>query len=214
MSTVEGSTVLLDGPEGRYPYDGEPDNVIWPVTIEDFKGHAQISHDYDDFLVDNEFGGYLADAVEEIETRGQVSLIYQKRRQVLDSLPSERAIAVLRGPLQSITTVRYLDADGVEQTLSSTLYRPITRSKRGSIWFADTAAITVADGEGVCWIDMVCGFGITPKDVPAAWRQLVAVVAMHSYERRELASGGGLDEAMERVINRKVIIAGGSRRYV
>jgi hypothetical protein len=49
---------------------------------------------------------------------------------------------------------------------------------------------------------------------PIAWRQLVAVVAMHSYERRELASGGGLDEAMERVINRKIIAAGGSRRYV
>jgi len=214
MARVAGTTVLIDGPTGRYPYDGVADNIVWPVLVADFKSHAQITHVHDDHLISSEFGGYLADAVEEIETRGQVSLINQKRRMILDGLPCDESIAVLRGPLVSITAIKYLDKDNAEQTLSPTLYRSNFRSRRGSIWFAGTSALTMTYGEGAVWIDMVCGHGISPNLVPAQWRQLVAVLATRSYERRELASGGGLDAAMEAVINRKVIAAGGSRRYV
>lgn len=213
MATVEGSSILIGGPVGRFPYDGEPDNIVWPIVLDDFKEHAQIGHNFDDWLLSSSFGGFLADATEEIEARGQVSLISQRRRLLLNCLPSERAVAVLRGPLVSITAVRYLDAAGVEQTLATSFYRPVL-SKRGSVWFNDTDAIATAEGEGVCSIDMVCGHGETPSMVPAQWRQLVAIIATRAYERRELASGGGLDEAMAKVIDRKVIAAGGSRRYV
>jgi uncharacterized phiE125 gp8 family phage protein len=72
----------------------------------------------------------------------------------------------------------------------------------------------VADGPGVVTVSMVCGFGESAGDVPAMWRQLVAEVAAHFYERRTGAAGGGLDPAMEAVWDRKITIAGGLRRYV
>jgi hypothetical protein len=46
------------------------------------------------------------------------------------------------------------------------------------------------------------------------WRQIVAEVTAHLYERRNGFAGGGLDEAFERVMDRKVTIAGGVKRYV
>lgn len=212
MAKIEGTTTLL--PSGRFPYDGLAVNVVWPVTLAEIKSHAQITHDAEDDLLQSDFGGYLADAVEEVEARGQVSLIYQRRRLTLDRLPCEETIQALRGPLVSVESIQYLDADSTVQTLADTYYRIDDRSKRGGVYFKDTSGLLVDDGEAVVWIDMTCGFGETSASVPAQWRELVSIVATHSYQRRELASGGGLDDAMERVVNRKVVAAGGSRRYV
>lgn len=212
MGRIEGTTTLLAA--GRFPYDGIAANVVWPVTLSEIKQHAQVSHDVEDDLLSSDFGGYLADAVEEIEARGQVSLIYQRRRLTLDRLPCQETIAALRGPLVSVESIGYVDSDGATQTLAGTYYRIDSRSKRGGVYFNDTSGISLDDGEGSVWIDMTCGFGDRSAEIPAQWRQLVAIVATHSYQRRELASGGGLDDAMEKVINRKVVIAGGSRRYV
>lgn len=212
MGRIEGTTTLLAA--GRFPYDGIAANVVWPVTLSEIKQHAQVSHDVEDDLLSSDFGGYLADAVEEIEARGQVSLIYQRRRLTLDRLPCHETIAALRGPLVSVESVGYLDSDSAAQTLEDTYYRIDNRSKRGGIYFNDTSGICIEDGEGSVWIDMTCGYGEVSANVPAQWRQLVAIVATHSYQRRELASGGGLDDAMERVIDRKIVVAGGSRRYV
>jgi len=211
MSIVEGTSVLLA--DGRYPYDGDADTVVWPITMELLKKHSQIGHTLEDELLSSDFGGYLADAVEYVESRGQVSLINQRRRIVLDRLPCDETIYAIRGPLVSVERIQYLDANDTVQTLSTDYYRADTRSKRGGVYFKDNSFET-ADGEAVAWVDMTCGFGTEPKDVPAQWRQLVAIVATHSYERRELASGGGLDDAMESVVNRKIIAAGASRRYV
>lgn len=212
MATIEGTTTLLAA--GRFPYDGIAANVVWPVTLAEIKSHAQISHDFEDDLLSSDFGGYLADAVEEVEARGQVSLIYQRRRLTLDRLPCHESIAALRGPLVSVESVGYLDGESQVQVLDAAYYRIDNRSKRGGVYFNDTSGLSVDDGEAVVWIDMTCGFGDVSAKVPAQWRQLVSIVATHSYQRRELASGGGLDEAMERVVNRKIIAAGGSRRYV
>lgn len=212
MATIEGTTTLLAA--GRFPYDGIAANVVWPVTLAEIKSHAQISHDFEDDLLMSDFGGYLADAVEEIEARGQVSLIYQRRRLILDRMPCHEMIAIMRGPLVSVESIGYVDCDSQAQVLDASGYRIDNRSKRGGIYFNDTSIIGVDDGEACVWIDMTCGFGDRSAMVPAQWRQLVSIVATHSYQRRELASGGGLDDAMERVVNRKVIAAGGSRRYV
>lgn len=215
MSTlVEGESVLLGGIAGRYPYDSVAANVVWPATVAKQKSHSQISHSAEDLLLMDEFGGYLAAATEEIESRGEISLISQKRRMLLDRMPCGEAIEITRGPVQSIDAVTYLDADDAEQTLATTLYRGSLKGGSGSIYFKDTSGITTANGPQVVWVDTTCGYGVTPTVVPAQWRELVMVVAARLYERRELAAGGGLDEAFERVIARKVCAAGSlNNRY-
>lgn len=211
---IEGTFELLGGPAARYPYDGVAANAIWPVSLDTFKAHAQIDHDADDELILDEFAGYLVDAVEEIETRGQVGLINQRRRLVLSRLPSEESIWIPRRPLVSVEAIGYLDEESAEQTLATSLYSVRSKSRKPSVYFRDTGALSTADGEGVCWIDVTVGYGTTAVSVPAQWRELVLSLAVHRYERRELMAGGGLDEAFEKVLARKVIAAGGSQRYV
>lgn len=208
-SKVAGESLLID----RYPFDS--DDPTWPVTADELKRHIQIDHSEDDLLLEFGTGGYLAAAVEYIETRGQVSLINQERRLRLDELPYDETIHALRGPLVSVSAVTYLDDDGAEQTLSTDLYRTIIGGKRSGVYFTDeTDTIELADGPGVVWIDMVCGHGTTAAAVPAMWRLLVAEVAAYFYEHRTAVAGGGIDPAMEAVFDRKITIAGRRVRYV
>jgi uncharacterized phiE125 gp8 family phage protein len=206
-SVVAGEYELLD----RYPYGSDP---VWPVTLEDLKLHIQLDHSAEDALLAFGNGGWLASATQEIEARGQVSLIQQKRRVLLDELPSETTIELGRGPVTAITIVKYLDSDGAEQTLASAYYRGQFKGKARGIYFKNTSAISVDNGPGTVWIDYVAGLGTIPDAIPAQWRTLVAALACHMYERRELVAGGGIDPAFEAVIDRKCILAGAKRRYV
>lgn len=209
QTTVLGESILVD----RFPYDGEP--IVWPVTLADIKLHAQIPHSADDPLLTFGTGGYLAAATEGIEARGQVSLIYQKRKLVLSELPCDQAVHVIRGPLVSVSSITYLDADDEEQVLDPVYYRSLAAGRGSAVYFkSTTSGITVADGPGVVTINMVCGIGDHPDKVPAQWRQLVAELAAFLWERRDGVAGGGIDEAFERVLTRKVSMAGGSKRYV
>lgn len=206
---VTGESILID----RFPFDS--DTPVWPVTSTELKRHIQIDHAADDLLLEDGTGGYLAAAVEYVEARGQVSLIHQQRQLLLSELPFGEAIAVQRGPLASVSEITYLDSGGTEQSLDANKYRVIAAGRMSSIYFDESLELVgVADGPGVVTVSMVCGFGESAGDVPAMWRQLVAEVAAHFYERRTGAAGGGLDPAMEAVWDRKITIAGGLRRYV
>lgn len=207
-SRVLGESILVD----RYPFDAI--DPVWPVTIDELKRHTQIDHAEDDLLLMYGNGGYLAAAVEYIETRGQVSLIHQRRKLRLDELPAGESVHVIRGPLVSVQSVTYLDAASASQTLDASKYRVIAGGRSSSVYFNDDADVTTASGPGVIEINMTCGFGSLPDQVPALWRQLVAEVAAYFYERRNAIAGGGLDPAFEAVIDRKVTIAGGVKRYV
>jgi uncharacterized phiE125 gp8 family phage protein len=203
MSIILGTTRLIS----RFPFDGVPANVVLPVSMDGERGlkkHAQVRHNLEDgTLLD-----YLLDAIEYVENRGRVSLINQRIRHVLDVWPGGQTVHVSRGPLVSVESVKYLDSDGAEQTADTKYWRADTRSRCGGVYFADSFSEVLADGDGVVWSEMTCGYGTSPDNVPNQWKQLIKVVATHSYERRELASGGGFDDAFEMVLRRKFQAAG------
>jgi uncharacterized phiE125 gp8 family phage protein len=207
-SRVLGESILV----ARYPFDSS--DPVWPVTVADLKLHTQIDHAEDDLLLLYGNGGYLAAATEYIEARGQVSLVHQRRKLRLDELPAGESVHVIRGPLVSVQSVAYLDSAKASQTLDAVNYRVITGGRSSAVYFDDDADVTLASGPGVVEINMTCGFGSLPDQVPALWRLLVAEVAAYFYERRNAIAGGGLDPAFEAVIDRKVTIAGGVKRYV
>ena len=207
-SRVLGESILID----RYPFDAV--DPIWPVTVDELKRHTQIDHAEDDLLLMYGNGGYLAAATEYIEARGQVSLIHQRRKLRLDELPAGDSVHIIRGPLVSVQSITYIDANNASQTLDAAKYRAITGGRSSSIYFDEATDVTLASGPGVVEINVTCGFASQPDGVPALWRQLVAEVAAYFYERRNAIAGGGLDPAFESVIDRKVTIAGGVKRYV
>ncbi len=205
VSIVIGTTRLLS----RYPFDGVLANVVMPVTLAELKKHAQVRHG----LEDENLLSYLRDAIEYVEQRGRVSLINQRIRHALDDWAGGQTIHISRGPLVSVEAVKYLDAANVEQTADTKYWRADTRSRWGGVFLSDSFSQKLADGTGVVWIDMTCGYGTSADAVPEQWKSLIRVVATHSYERRELATGGGFDEAFEKVLQRKFQAAGQLVRY-
>lgn len=212
-SVVAGTTHLLE----RYPYsddDDYPESIVWPVELERLKQHAQVRHNLEDELLTH----YLQDATEYVERRGQVSLIHQRRRQVLDHWPRDTTVQINCGPLVSVESVTILDAAGDTEEID-TGWRADVRSRPGGVYFTDDDPPTLSDGPGVVWIDYTAGFGTSPAGVPAMWQQLILAIATHCYERREMASGGGtegggLDAQFERIIARRLSAAGRNYRYV
>lgn len=204
---VSGQTVLID----RLPYGSTPDTQ--PVDSARLKEHIQLTHSLDDNIVLG-VGGYLPSATEDTENRGNVSLIRQKRRQIIGEellgCLSGECVLLGYGPVigtQPIV-VTYLDSDGVEQTLPATNYRLLADNE--SLYFFGSLP-SFASGPGTVWVDYEAGYGDTSDDVPARWQNIVMTIAMRKYDFRGGDSGPSND-SWERMINRMVVNAGGSRR--
>jgi len=167
-----------------------------------------VSHNADDALILG-VGGYLGAAANEAEERGGIALIRQKRRQYIgcEEYPvAGKSFALLYGPVSAITVVKYLDSSDAEQTYPSTSYR----YSNGDIYFK-LGPPTLADGPNAIWVDYETGFGDTPTEVPAMWQNIVMQLAFRKYELRG-ESPGDASMAWERMIDRQIVIAGGSRR--
>lgn len=206
---IAGSVKLLD----RYNY--ESSDKVMPVDLAQLALHLQTTHNADDDII-NGVGGYLQAATEDVEERANVAFINQKRCLFLDAdtianLPG-KSIALTFGPVTSVLDVFYLASDDSVLTLDSSCY-----SFRGddTIYFKKTGTWpTFQEGDGAVYINYECGHGTSPEDVPARWQNIIMQVAFRKYEYRmvtaNLVNQG--DEAYERMLDRLIVAAGGSRR--
>jgi len=94
-------------------------------------------------------------------------------------------------PLQSVTSIKYLDGAGVEQTWSASEYtveapagdfaqRGRVYAKAGFSWPSSTSIK----------VRFVCGYGATPASVPGLFRSAMLLIVGEAYESRELQSVG------------------------
>lgn len=134
-----------------------------------------------------------------------ISATYELR---LDAFPCSRMIRLPKPPLQSVTSVKYIDTDGVLQTMSSADY--VVETWRGTPSGSDPfpAVHEVKRGEirlgyneywpytrnepGAVRIRFVAGFSDTAADIPGAIKQWisVAVATMFEHREREIAGAG------------------------
>jgi uncharacterized phiE125 gp8 family phage protein len=89
----------------------------FPVSREEVK--RWLRETSDDFNTD--IDNAIRDAVQTIEADNSMALMSQTLTMKLDCFPSH-AIELERWPVQSITSISYIDVDGDSQTLSSSLY--------------------------------------------------------------------------------------------
>lgn len=107
-----------------------------PVSLTEAKTHCralQDVHDEDALIL-----SYIKAAAAMYETHTERSGLTQTWRWTLDDFP--RCQYALDGitlpkaaPLQSVTSVKYYDSDGTQQTLSSSVYRVDTDSQPGRV---------------------------------------------------------------------------------
>ena len=90
------------------------------------------------------------------------------------------------GPVLSVTSVKYLDVDGVEQTWASSNYTVAIKSDRQRLWLNESVVWPDVDTQRpeVAWIDFQVGYGPDPDDVPAKIRHLVLLMGEHIYTHR------------------------------
>lgn len=88
-------------------------------------------------------------------------------------------------PLQSVSSIKYIDSDGVEQTLSASLYQVTTGSPVGYVqWKPDTTVPTARAEAGAIRIRFVCGY-TSSSLVPASLKQAVLLMIAQWFENRE-----------------------------
>lgn len=158
------------------------DAAIEPVTLAQAKTHLRVDFDDDNAEIEAD----IEAAREIIEDAGEMALITQTWRLRLDNWPC--VIELPRAPVQSVTSIKYFDTAGVEQTLvAGTDYQVAL----------DSTPPRIAPEPDMSWpaiesgrlspisIVFVAGFGAAASDVP---RQLISAVLLQVaalYEFRE-----------------------------
>lgn len=104
-------------------------------------------------------------------------------------------------PLRTITSVKYLDTGGTEQTLGATTYLAETQAtatvdvhcQKGRLYlkYAEQWPSLRCQPEAVK-IRFTCGYGSDPASVPWALRQGMLLMIGEMYERREVSVVGGI----------------------
>ena len=155
--------------------------AIEPVTVAEVKLDARI----DVADLDATLTLLITGARRVAEDRTGRSLITQTWELVLDAFPSA-GIEVGKLPIQSITSVKYYDSDGVLQTLSSANY----------VLDTDTLPGWILPAYGVSWpathavsnaviIRFVTGYGAAASDVPAEIKLWIRAQVVASIDRQD-----------------------------
>lgn len=177
-----------------------------PVTLAEAKLHLRIDGDVgDDTLV----AMLLAAARQWAEEYCRRSFITQTWRLTLDAFPpvpcagsysqllprlapatavsrARAAIALRRGPVASVTSVKYIDATGTLQTLASSEYSvdadalpPTIVPAYGKTW------PTTRDQGAAVTVDYVTGYGAAGGAAPAPVRAAILLMLGDLYQNRE-----------------------------
>jgi len=151
-----------------------------PVTLAQQKLHSRVTLDYEDSLIE----GLIRAARQYAETVQRRQLITATWRLSLAQFPCELVLPL--PPLQSVTSINYVDGAGDTQTLSPSLYIVDAYREPGRIVPAyGTLWPTARCQPNSVNVTFVAGYGDLPSDVPESTRQAVKLLTGHWFENRE-----------------------------
>lgn len=165
------------------------------VTLTEAKAHLRVDHDDEDDLIEA-----LIDAAHEVvERETGIVLASSSWRLTLPDWPIN-FVDLRPGPLVSITSVQYYDANDSLQTLSSSYYRTLTDSMPGRLeWVENLTLPTLStrDSLDVVRVTYVQGYA-TAADIPKALKQACLLLVGHYFEHREDAIAGTIISTIPR----------------
>ena len=157
-----------------------------PLSLEEVKDHIR----WESAAADEaQIMLYMRSAVEQMDGAAGVlnrALVTQTWQIDFDWFP-RGAIRIPLPPLQSITSVQYIDTDGVTQTLAASKYKVLnintpTRAGRIETAFGETWPSTRDEGEAVT-VTFVAGYGAR-NAVPEHIRHLLLFTIEDAYDGR------------------------------
>lgn len=170
------------------------------ISLDDAKAHLGAS-DYDE--VDDQLTALVEAATDYIEgpSGAGVAMVEQTWRATLDTLPS--AFSIPLGPVQSITSITYLDTEGVTQTIDPTSYHTDFDRHPALVAFIKPRPTDVARVPGAVKVTFVCGYG-SPEETPAKARHACRLMVGEWFKNREASSEANLSEppiGVTRILN-------------
>ena len=158
--------------------------TVEPVTLTEAKLHLRVTSTADDTLIT----GLIKTARQQAENFTGRSLASATFELVMDSFPYQ--IELPMPPVESITSIKYKDSDGIETTWSSSEY---------IFYNSEPAIITLAYGKsyptftpypiGAVKIRYVAGYETGATDpnflIPEEYKQAMLLLIGHLYEHRE-----------------------------
>lgn len=154
------------------------------------KKHLRVTHTADDDYIT----ALITVAREQVEALVNRALITQTWDLTLNAFPLGRYIPIPRPPLQSVTSISYIDEDGVSNTFDSNNYFVDTSSEPGRIVLntaADWPSESLRPAAAVT-VRYVSGYGSSGSDVPARIKQAILMLIGHLYENREPVNIGNI----------------------
>lgn len=165
-----------------------------PVSIAEVRAHARIDHTAEDGLIEV----YLDAAIRRAEGYLRRQLITATWLAALDRFPAAGLPILLpRPPLQSVESIKYIDAAGDEQTLDPSEYFVDTTTTPGSVrpyYGRVWPTATLERRDDAVQVTIVAGYGDDPENVPADYRLALLYLAAHYYARREPDAAGATDD--------------------
>ena len=152
-----------------------------PVSLTDAKLHLRVEGSEEESAISLA----ITRARTEAEDRLGRALITQTWTLYLDSFPASGEIVFPLPPLQSITSVKYVDTDGVLQTLATTEYVVDTSGEKGRLyldWEKSWPSIRLQPN--AVQVEFVAGYGVASA-VPAPFRAWILTRIGDHYAHRE-----------------------------
>ena len=158
-----------------------------PISVAEVKTHLRITGTDDDLYLTALIGA----AVAYVDATGVLgrAMITQSWAQWVPQSPGWVRLAI--GPVQSLTSVQYYDADGTLQTDTLGNFElwldgdyHVCKPKTGFSW---PSAQSRGDAIKIVY---VTGFGDDDTDVPAGLRHALLMLVAHWYESREPVTDG------------------------
>lgn len=156
--------------------------VIEPVTLNEAKAHLRVDHNNEDALVTS----LIKAAREYAEMFTNRALISQVWEMTLDYFPACNVIELPKPPLQSVSSITYVDTNGDTQTWNSSNYQSDNTTVFGRItpaygveWPSTQSVVNAVT------IRFLAGYGDDVTEVPQSIRQGILMVISDLYDGRQ-----------------------------
>jgi len=172
--------------------------TVEPLTAAEAKAHCRVTISDDDTLI----GNLITAARLYAEAVCRRAFIAQTCELYLDTWPKASAIEIPLPPLSSVTSVKYIDADGQETTLASSAYIVDTVTEPGRVVLKEGQSwpgVTLRAVNGVI-VRFVAG-GADAAAVPKHIKQALLLLIGHWYENRETIVVGSITKEIEFSVN-------------
>lgn len=175
--------------------------AVEPVLLDaTFRARLRLDGSADDADVE----AMIAAARELCESETQRAFITQTWSLFLDEFPAGGdEIRLPKPPLQSVTWIKYYDADGDLQTLDAATYFAATASEPGRIWPAAGSywpAVQSGRPEAV-EVRFVAGYGAAGTDCPKTVQEAIRLIVVDRYTHRGDDSQTPIPPAARRLLD-------------